>query len=207
VAHRTLSGAQAEESRELAALGFSESHSAMIYRTVRCAPGGGRWTNGAKVNCAQRSTAMSDEQWTMRKLELQSQNTPDFPVPQKDKELQLSTAPNPNGLLTWHAPESEQCYVWCTTGLSGAPIDSNGWKSGWCYKYPRTSTIQVLWTPHLIQEQKHTLQDTIKRSKPLKASKSTQILSDLREGVLCFFCCSCFLDCSLLLTLIFFSAL
>jgi hypothetical protein len=35
VAHRTLSGAQAEAPRELAALGFSQSHSAIIHRTVR----------------------------------------------------------------------------------------------------------------------------------------------------------------------------
>jgi hypothetical protein len=35
VAHRTLSGAQAEAPRELAALGFSQSHSAKIHRTVR----------------------------------------------------------------------------------------------------------------------------------------------------------------------------
>jgi hypothetical protein len=38
-----------------------------------------------------------------------------------------------------------------------------------------------------LQEQKTTLQDTINRSNPLQASKSTQLLSDLREGVLCSF--------------------
>jgi hypothetical protein len=36
VAHRTLSGAQAEAPRELAALGFSQSHSTKIHRTFRC---------------------------------------------------------------------------------------------------------------------------------------------------------------------------
>jgi hypothetical protein len=35
VAHRTLSGAQAEAPRKLVAIGFSESHSAIIHRTVR----------------------------------------------------------------------------------------------------------------------------------------------------------------------------
>jgi hypothetical protein len=39
----------------------------------------------------------------------------------EDKGLQRSTAPNPNGQLTWHAPNTEQCHVRCTTGLSGAP--------------------------------------------------------------------------------------
>jgi hypothetical protein len=53
----------------------------------------------------------------------------DYPVPQEDKGLQWSTGPNPNGRLTWHAPDSEQCHVRCTTGLSGVPIDSNGWNS------------------------------------------------------------------------------
>jgi hypothetical protein len=94
--------------------------------------------------------------------------------------------------------------------MSGVPIDSNGWNSGWGYKYPPTTTIQaiqVFWTPHSIQEQKTTHQDTIKRSNPLQSSKSTQFLSDLREGVLCFFCCSCCLDCFLLLILILLSAL
>jgi hypothetical protein len=38
VAHQTLSGAQAEAPRELAALGFSWSHSAIIHRTIWCAP-------------------------------------------------------------------------------------------------------------------------------------------------------------------------
>jgi hypothetical protein len=58
-------------------------------------------------------------------------------VPQEDKRLQRSTAPNTNGLLTWQAPDSEQCHVWCATGLSGVPIDINGWNSGWGYKYPQ----------------------------------------------------------------------
>jgi hypothetical protein len=38
---------------------------------------------------------------------------PDCPVPQEDKGLQWSTTPNPNSRLTWHAPDSEQCYVRC----------------------------------------------------------------------------------------------
>jgi hypothetical protein len=122
----------------------------------------------------------------------------------------MVNAPNPNGLLTWHAPDSVQCSVRCTTRLSGVPIDNNDWNSGWGYKYPPTTTIEAIqasYTSHLIQEQKYTLQDTIKRSNPLQASKPTQLFSDLREGVWCFFCCSCCLDCFLLLILILLSAL
>jgi hypothetical protein len=135
---------------------------------------------------------------------------PNCPVPQEDKVFQRSTAPNPNGLLTWHAPNNEQCHVGCTTGLSGVPIDINGWNSGWGYKYPPTTTIQAIQVfsrTHSIQDQKHTLQDTIKRSNPSQASTSTQLFNDLREGVLCFFCCFCCLDCFLLLLLILLSAL
>jgi hypothetical protein len=39
VAHRTLSGAQAEAPHELAALGFSQRASAIIHWTIRCATG------------------------------------------------------------------------------------------------------------------------------------------------------------------------
>jgi hypothetical protein len=46
---------------------------------------------------------------------------PDCPVQLQDKGLKRSTAPNPNGLLTWHAPDIEQWPIRCTTGLSGAP--------------------------------------------------------------------------------------
>jgi hypothetical protein len=67
---------------------------------------------------------------------------PDCPVPQEDKGLQQSTAPNPNVLLMWQAPDSEQCHVRCTTELSGVPIDNNGWNSGWGYKYPQPSPFK-----------------------------------------------------------------
>jgi hypothetical protein len=51
VAHRTLSGAQAEAPRELAALGFSQSHSTKIHQTIRCA------TRLSGEPTEQRSTA------------------------------------------------------------------------------------------------------------------------------------------------------
>jgi hypothetical protein len=46
---------------------------------------------------------------------------PDCLVQLEDKGLQRSTALNLNVQLTWHAPDTEQCHVRCTTGLSGAP--------------------------------------------------------------------------------------
>jgi hypothetical protein len=64
----------------------------------------------------------------------QSGVPPDCPVTQDDKRLQRSTAPNPNGLLTWYALDNEQCHVRCTTGLSGVPVDNkvSQWLvSGW----------------------------------------------------------------------------
>jgi hypothetical protein len=97
----------------------------------------------------QRSTAMSDEQCTVRKSEVRAAKSErtglsdmpsNCPVPQEDKGLQRSTAPNPNGQLTWHAPDNEQCHVRCTIGLSGVPVDSKVSQrlgSGWSYKYPQ----------------------------------------------------------------------
>jgi hypothetical protein len=108
---------------EPAGLGFSGSRSAIIYRIVWCAPD----MSGEPIE--QRSTAsngrlwcqMNNEQCASQKSELRNQNASDGPVPQEDKGLQRSTTPNPNGLLTWQAPNSEQCHVRCTTGLLRAP--------------------------------------------------------------------------------------
>jgi hypothetical protein len=66
----------------------------------------------------QQSTAKS-KQYVVR-----SQNAPDCSMQQEDKGLQRSTAPNPNRPLTWHALDTEQCPVRCTTGLSGVPSTS-----------------------------------------------------------------------------------
>jgi hypothetical protein len=62
---------------------------------------------------------------------------PDYPVQQKDKRLQRSTAPNPNGQLTWHTPDNEQYHVRCTTGLSGVPSTATARKMVGGYKYPQ----------------------------------------------------------------------
>jgi hypothetical protein len=56
------------------------------------------------------------------------------PVQLQDKGFQRSTAPNPNSVLMWHVPDSQQCSIRCTTGLSSVPIDnklSQRLESGW----------------------------------------------------------------------------
>jgi hypothetical protein len=131
---------------------------------------------------------MNSEQCAGQKSEQRSQNAPDCPVSQEDKELQRSITLNPNGLLTWQAPDNEQCHVHCTTGLSSVPIDSNGWNSGWNYKYPQPPPFKPFKPPtFLIQyksKYKH-YKDIIKAFNPLQAPKSTQLLRDLREDHLC----------------------
>jgi hypothetical protein len=114
---------------------------------------------------------------------------PDCPVQLEDKRLQRSTSPNTNGQLTWHAPDTEQCHVRCTTGLSGVPSIALDRIVVGAINTPNhlNSSYPNFWTQHSIQDQKATLQDTINRSNPLQASKSTQLLSDLRECVLCSF--------------------
>jgi hypothetical protein len=76
------------------------------------------------------------------------------------------------------------------------------------YKYPqpppfKPSNLLTLLIQYKRKE--YTPKTQSKAFNPLKAPKSNQMLSDLREGVLCFFCCSCCLDCFLLFTQIFSS--
>jgi hypothetical protein len=46
-------------------------------------------------------------------------------VHQKDRRLQRTTAPNPNGRLTWHAPDSEQYSVRCAPNCPVCPSTEN----------------------------------------------------------------------------------
>jgi hypothetical protein len=116
------SGAQARAPRELAALEFLR---VIPLKFIRL--------SGAPPDCPVRQR--SNGQLRQRSIAVQSgrqksednlqrQVASDYPVPQEDKILQWSTTPNPNGQLMWHAPDSEQCCVQCTTGLSVVPIDS-----------------------------------------------------------------------------------
>jgi hypothetical protein len=85
-----------------------------------------------QLSSPQRSTAGLRSQYAASEVRRQSTTIgrtglsgvpPDYLVCQKDRRLQQSTTPKSNGRLTWHAPDSEQCCVRCTTGLSGVPID------------------------------------------------------------------------------------
>jgi hypothetical protein len=139
-----VSGAPGQGPNEHATLGFLLG--VLCYNSPDClvCTGHVRWANGATVNCTQRSTVVNSKQCTVQKSEdraVKSECTKlsgvpsECPVPQEDKGLQQSIAPNPNILLMWHAPDSEQCHVRCTIGLSCVPVDSkvsqqlgSGWR-------------------------------------------------------------------------------
>jgi hypothetical protein len=133
----------------------------------------------------------------------------DYPVPQKDKVLQRSIAPNPNRQLTWHTPDNEQCNVWCGTGLSGVPsiatprivVGAINTPQPPPFKLSKFSELHIQYK----SKGKHS-KDTIKAFNSIQAPKSTQLLIDLRDDHLCFFYCSCCLD-FLLLLLILLSSL
>jgi hypothetical protein len=126
VAHRTVSDALGQAPLKHVALGFSRD--VLRYNSPDCpvCTGHVRCANGATVTCDKRSTVKGEQ--CKSDVRLRSQNAPDMsgvppdcPVQQQDKELQWSTAPNPNNVLTWHTLDSEQCPIRCTTGLSDAP--------------------------------------------------------------------------------------
>jgi hypothetical protein len=111
---------------QLATLGFLSMP--LRYNSPKCPVCTGQCSVSQRSNGQMRQqwTAMLDQQCTVQKSEvrLRSQNAPDCPVQLEDKGLQRSTAPNPNGQMTWHAPNTEQCHIRCTTGLSGVPSTS-----------------------------------------------------------------------------------
>jgi hypothetical protein len=115
---------------------------------------------------------------------------PDYPVPQEGKGLQRSTAPNPNDLLTWQAPDSEQCHVRYTTGLSDVPSTTTARIVVGAINTPQPPPFKRSKPPTLIiqykSKGKHS-KDIIKAFNPLQAPKSTQLLRDLREDHLCSF--------------------
>jgi hypothetical protein len=101
-----------------------------------------------------------------------------------------STAPNPNGLLTWQAPNSEQCPVWCTTGLSGVPSTTTARVVVGAINTPNhlySSHPSILHFSFNTRAKGKHSKGTIKAFNPLHAPKSTQLLRDLREDHLCSF--------------------
>jgi hypothetical protein len=106
VAHQTLSGVhQALDQTNMPLSGIRQARSAIIHRTVRCAPDMSGEPTEQRLTTRQRSTAKgkvmnSAAQKSVRR----SQRLPDMsdvaldcPVQQNDKGFQRSTAPNPNG--------------------------------------------------------------------------------------------------------------
>jgi hypothetical protein len=135
---------------------------------------------------------------------------PNCSVQQEDKRFQRSTAPNPNGLLMWQAPDSEQCPVRCTTGLSSVPSTATtGIVVGAIntHNHLYSSHPSLLHCSFNTRAKANTPKSQSKHSIHSKLQKSTQLLRDLREDHLCLFCCSCCLDCFLLLIIILLSAL
>jgi hypothetical protein len=153
---------------------------------------------------------MNSEQCASQKSEQRSQNTPDCLVPQEDKGLQQSTTLNRNGLLAWHASDNEQCHVRCTTGLSGVPSIATTRIVNWAINTPQPPPFKPSKFSELQIQYKSKILHSKTQSKDQILSKpqnQLNCLSDLREGVLCFFCCSCCLDCFLLPILILLSSL
>jgi hypothetical protein len=92
----------------------------VCHRTVR-------WANGATVNFANGRLCWRRNSEQCRSRTAKSKRTGvsgvplDCPVPQEDKWLQRSTTPNPNGWLTWHAPDNDKCYVRCAYRQQSQP--------------------------------------------------------------------------------------
>jgi hypothetical protein len=157
---------------QLASFGFSVSHSAKIHRTVRCStglsgvpaeqrlPAPTVVCNGYSEQCQLRAQNQSRRQMAHRTVNRSCpvhHRTVRWPTCQK---LQRS---NPNGWVTWLTHRT------MSGGASDCPVRHttaafpNGHFGGWGYKYPPTTTlqgIQAFTTPHSIQEQYTTLQDT-----------------------------------------------
>jgi hypothetical protein len=109
---------------------------------------------------------------------------PDCPVPLEDKASNGRLCPNPNGWVTWLAHRT----VWCVHRQQPNP---NGCLVIEGYKYPSTTstpTIQAFSTPHSIQEQIATLQDTNQSHRSNQSPQfNSSALGLVRGSFLCFF--------------------
>jgi hypothetical protein len=139
-----------QSTNELATLGSSERCSAIIHRTVRCAPDNVWWANGETVTCT--TVDCKSEQCAVRSKVRAA-------MPGRIGHVRCSYKTKdfngqPLQTLTWHAPDTEQCHVRCTTGLSGAPSTTTTRIVVGAINTPTTSiqAIQVFWTQHSIQE-------------------------------------------------------
>jgi hypothetical protein len=177
VPHWTVSGAPGSSTPNLPPSKIRGGRSAIIHQTVRCAKrSNGRQRNGRVQRYSARTTRVESEQAQMAHGTVNNA----YPVhhrtvwwPHKS-ELQRS---NPNDWVTWLAHRTVY------GGAPDCPVHPstaefpNGCFGGWGYKYPPATTlqdIQVFTTPHSIQEQYTTLQDT---NQSLQSNQSPQFIS------------------------------
>jgi hypothetical protein len=141
--------------------------------------------NGHKVKNGKRNSATSGR-------------TRLSDVPQ-GRRIQQSSATNPNGRLTWYAPNNEQCRVWCAPDCRVRPSTKgccflyNNYNCGGGYKYTPTTTIQntqAFNTSTFNTRAMNSFQDIQSFQSP-QVPQLRQVISDLRESDSCFICCSC----------------
>jgi hypothetical protein len=157
-----------ENHSELATFGNLGSHSAIIHWTVRCSTGLSgvpveQWLNVPTVVCKSLQWTMNSANCARRVRAGAKWRTGQWTGPVRCT-TGLSGGPHvrsSNGqtlTVGWRGWRTEQCLVHPST--ADFPNDHFG---GWGYKYPPTTTLQgtqAFTTPHLIQEQYTTLQDT-----------------------------------------------
>jgi hypothetical protein len=123
------------------------------------------------VDCVDCGAVYSTE------VSLQRQDAPDYPMCHQTVRCSKKTN-DFNG-----QPLQTPTIGWCSThqtvnnGVSGVHINSNGWNSGWGYKYPPTTTIQYIQAfqlSHSILEQNNRLQ---RHNQSIKSSTSSKIKS------------------------------
>jgi hypothetical protein len=127
--HRTVSGAPGLYNSKPATLGKSRARSAIVHRTVQCATGLSGEPAEQRLSSTNGRLRRGEQWWTVSRRSQRGTGlygvAPDCPMQLEDKELQRSTALNPNAYTD--VAYTGQCTVpvrW-HTGLSGAPIASS----------------------------------------------------------------------------------
>jgi hypothetical protein len=131
----------------------------------------------ATVNFAQWSTVWLRAQSEALEVRRQSTTTghtglsgvqPNCPVQQKNRLLERSSAPNPNGRLTWHSPDNEQWRVRCAHRQNSRPTARIVFGG---YKYPQPPPFKPSKHPTLFIQYKSKEYTPNTQSKPSILSK------------------------------------
>jgi hypothetical protein len=151
--------AQAGALDEHAALRKTQRSSAKIHRIVRCAPDCQVSPQPTVIFSNGRLPPTSE---TVRNIQKSGRTGLSG-----GRRIQRSTAPDPNGRLTWRAPESEQCTVRCAPDCPVRPsIES--------YNQRLTTSIKCIQAFHshtFNTRAKNQFRDTFKASNFLKCHK------------------------------------